>query len=557
LEKDAFLRQELKTTILIFSVCLFIFFYKLGDRPLWEYDEGKHAQVAKEMLLSGDWITPTFNGENFYDKPILHFWLIMISFLLFGINEFAARFPSALLGMAGVFLVYAWARSVYGRREGVLSCLVLATSIAYVILSQTIVHDLSLCFFLTFSLFLFHKAYREGGFTKTSFILFFSSLGIAVLAKGPVGLILPALIIGPFLLITRKWRLLLNRHIFWGILIFLLVTLPWYVSMAMRNPDYLQTFFIQGNISRFLSGKKRLQQPIYFYLPVILIGSFPWSTFIPSTFFYHAKRYLKDRSPDTVFFLLGIVVPFLFFSISRSKLSTYIFPVFPFLSILIGTFLAHGLDPGVERSWKQHFRYSCIALFFIITIGLFLGIIYLSKNYPLYLSSQALLLVAVLLSGGILCFYFGWKGRVFASFGTCVALIIFILFFGANFILPTVSHFKSTKELSKTVKALLPPGEPIVFYRDIRESFLFYTDHPAKKLEKRRELESYLDSPQQVYCVIKDSYYESLKELLKNKMHIVDREGYFLLISNKPPLNTSSELVDRGKDTMHMMQSKE
>jgi hypothetical protein len=142
-----------------------------------------------------------------------------------------------------------------------------------------------------------------------------------------------------------------------------------------------------------------------------------------------------------------------------------------------------------------------------------------------------------LLAGGMLCFYFGWKGRVFALYGTIVAMIVVTIFFSVNFILPTVSHFKSAKELSKTVKNLLPPGETIIFYEDLRESFIFYTDHPGKKIEKKEQLESYLDSPERVYCIIKDSYYEKLKALLKDKMYLIDREGYFLLISNKPPNN--------------------
>jgi len=145
--------------------------------------------------------------------------------------------------------------------------------------------------------------------------------------------------------------------------------------------------------------------------------------------------------------------------------------------------------------------------------------------------------MAVLFLCGLFVFYFGWKGRILAAYSTLAALIVVTLFCGANYILPQVSHFKSAKELSKTVKALLPPGEPIVFYRDIRESLIFYTGHAGRIIRKKEQLASYLDSPHQVYCIIKDNYYEQLKELLKDKMYIIDREGYFLLISNKPPGN--------------------
>ena len=540
MEKVEFSSQEVKAVLIIFCICLFIFFYKLGARPLWEYDEGKHAQVAKEMLLRGDWVTPTFNGEPFYDKPALHFWLIMASFLIFGVNEFAARLPSALLGMGGVFLVYAWARSVYGRISGVLSCLVLATSIEYVILSQNIIHDMSLCFFVTLSLFLFHRAYRQGGFSLTGWILFSASLGLAVLAKGPIGAVLPGLIIFSFLLITRKWGLIFNRRTLGGILVFCMVALPWYLAMAMRNPDFIQSFLMQGNLSRFLSKHPNHQERFYFFLPVLLIGFFPWTTFIPSALLHHIKQYRRGRSPDTLFLLLAAIIPFLFFSLSSTKLATYILPVFPPFSILLGTFFSSGLSTEADRGWHLHFRYSCFALFLLITAGLMGGMLYLSKNFPLYVSTPSLVLVAALFLSGVFVLSFGWKGRIFASCGTLVAMILVTLFFGAHYILPQVSHFKSAKELSKTVKALLPPGEPILFYRDIRESLLFYTDHLARKIDKNEPLEPYLDSPQRIYCLMNVKYYNHFKESLGDKMYIIDREGYFLLISNKPPVPISS-----------------
>jgi hypothetical protein len=537
LEKVEFSSQEVKAVLIIFCICLFIFFYKLGDRPLWEYDEAKHAQVAKEMLLRGDWVTPTFNGENFYDKPVLHFWLVMISFLVFGVNEFAARFPSALLGMGGVFLVYVWARSVYGSISGLLSCLVLATSIEYVILSQNIIHDMSLSFFVILALFLFHRAYRQGGFSLTGWILFSASLGFAVLAKGPVGLVLPGLIIGVFLVITRQWGLLFNRNLFLGVLAFLVVILPWYITMALRNPDFLRHFLIEGNLSRFLSRHANHQERIYFFFPVLLIGLFPWSTFIPSALYHHIKQYRRNRSPDTLFLLLAVVVPFLFFSLSRTKLATYILPVFSPLAILTGTFFSYGFNHETERGWRNLFRYSCVAFSMSITVALLVGTVYLWEHYPIYISRISLGMIMALFTGGLLCFYSGWKGRIYLSYGTLVGITAVTLFFGATFILPQVSHFKSAKELSRKLKPLLRPGETIVFYRDLRESFLFYTDHPGTIIKKKEQLKSYLDASHRVYCIMKDNYYNELKGFLNGTINAVDREGYFLLVSNKPPLS--------------------
>src|SRR5512139_1807509 len=125
-------------------LCLILFFFRLGERPLWDIDEGMHASTSKDMVLSGDWITPTFNGQNFYDKPVLHTWFVAISFLVFGFTEFAARLPAAILGLAGVFITYLLGRKMFGPSVGFLAGVALATNPEYIILSRSVIHDISL-----------------------------------------------------------------------------------------------------------------------------------------------------------------------------------------------------------------------------------------------------------------------------------------------------------------------------------------------------------------------------------------------------------------------------
>ena len=328
LRDNAFSRKDILFILLIAIVCLVLFFYKLGQRPLWEYDEAMHAQVAKEMLQRGDWCTPVFNGENFYDKPVFHFWLVIGSYLLLGVNELAARLPSAMLGMLGTLLVYVWARTLYGSFAALLSALVLATSVEYVVLSQNIIHDLALSLFISIALFLFHRASRENGFTKITFVCFYAALGGAVLTKGPIGLLLPGLIIFLYLLKTKQWRLILNRNIVIGAAIFLIIALPWYIIMALRHDDYLQAFLIKGNIARFFSRKSGHREPFYFYIQMLAAGFFPWSVFIPSALYLHFQSFRRKKDNDSFFLLLAAVAPLIFFSLSRSKLPTYILPSF-------------------------------------------------------------------------------------------------------------------------------------------------------------------------------------------------------------------------------------
>jgi 4-amino-4-deoxy-L-arabinose transferase-like glycosyltransferase len=536
LRDTAFSEKEPLFIFLIAMVCLILFFYQLGQRPLWEYDEAMHAQVAKEMMQRGDWCTPVFNGENFYDKPVLHFWLVLGSYLLLGVNELAARLPSALLGILGALLVYLWARTLYGSLAALLSALVLATSVEYVILSQNIIHDLSLTVCINLALFLFHRASRDNGFTRISFVLFYAALGCAVLAKGPIGMLLPGLIIFLYLLKTKQWHLILNRYLVAGTAVFLIIALPWYIIMALRHDDYLQAFLIKGNIARFFSRSTSHKEPFYFYIPMLAIGFFPWSVFIPSALFLHFQSFRQRKDKDSFFLLLAAVAPLVFFSLSRSKLPTYILPVFPALAILVGTFWASGMKAASEKSWSRHLKNcSLVFFFFILTVSAY-GIIYISNRYPLYTSQTVLCCIALLLFA-LLFLIQGLKEKALYSFFSLVAMMVIIFIAAKIFVLPEVSNFKSARELALRMQHILPPGEPVFFYRDLRESVVFYSNRRAVMIEKKEELASFLSSPQQVFCFISIKTLDKIKQVLRSPYYLVDQQGYFALVSNRKDPN--------------------
>jgi 4-amino-4-deoxy-L-arabinose transferase-like glycosyltransferase len=514
--------------------CLLLFFYKLGDRPLWEYDEAMHAQVAKEMLQRGDWCTPVFNGENFYDKPVLHFWLVIGSYLALGVNELAARLPAALLGVLGALLVYLWARTLYGSLTALLSALVLATSAQYVILSQNIIHDLALSLFISIALFLFHRASRENGFTKVTFVCFYAALGCAVLTKGPIGLLLPGLIIFLYLLKTKQWHLILNRYVFAGAAVFLIIALPWYIIMAMRHDDYLQEFLIKGNIARFFSRKSGHKEPFYFYIQMLAAGFFPWSVFIPSALYLHFQNFRQRKDNDSFFLLLSAVAPLVFFSLSRSKLPTYILSIFPALAILIGSFWTAGLKPEADTPWARHLKKCSMVFFlFILAVSVF-AIFYIYNKYPLYTMQTVAGCAALLLFAGVF-FMLNRRGHTLSSFFSLVAMMVIIFTAAKIFVLPEVSHFKSARELAFRMNHLLPPGEPVVFYRDLRESVVFYSGRRAEIIKTQEELTSFLNSQKTAFCIMNTRTLNKIKHDLRAPFFIVAQEGYFAIISNKKP----------------------
>ena len=276
--------------LLLIGLCLFLFFFHLGSRDLWDVDEGMHSVSAKYVVESGDWVTPTYNGEAFLDKPMFFTWLVAISFSLFGFTEQAARLPAAVIALLGVLVTYQLGRKMFDARTGFLGGSVLATTILYLAMSRTVVHDSALALFTTLALYLFWVAMVDPERRSTSFLLFYVAVAGAVLSKGPLGLVLPALVILPFLVLTRRLGLIREMLLGWGALIFLVLVAPWYILMSVRNEGYLTYFLIEKTFGSFASEESSHPAPWHFYIPVLLGALLPWTGYLPAPLYRAWKR---------------------------------------------------------------------------------------------------------------------------------------------------------------------------------------------------------------------------------------------------------------------------
>ena len=314
------------------------FFQYLGGLPLIDPDEGRYAEIPREMLERGDLITPTLNYVKYFEKPPLLYWINAASLKIFGQNEFAARFPSALCGLLTVLATYVIARQLYGRRAALISALILGTSAGFVLQSRIILTDMLLTFCLTAALGSFIVAAgREGRRSRAlPWYLFYLFCALATLAKGLIGMVFPAGIIFFYLLLSRRWNLLREMRLVPGLLLFLAVAAPWFVAVSLRNPEFARFFFIHEHFERFTSTVHRRNQPFWFFVPVLLGTMLPWSFFIPGAL----VRAWRDRHHEDgragMYLLIWTALIFLFFSKSNSKLIPYILPIFPPLAILIG-----------------------------------------------------------------------------------------------------------------------------------------------------------------------------------------------------------------------------
>ncbi len=331
-----------------------LFFFRLGAPGLFDADEPAYAQAAREMMESGDWITPHFNGQPRFDKPILFYWLISLSYRVFGVTEFAVRFWSALAAVVLAGVVAWTAGRWFGAPADLWAGLAFTTNVLTALLARAGVTDMLLTLFVTVAILAGLEALggpspsREGRDPPTASgtrwaAIAWGSMGLAVLVKGPVGFLIPAMTLGGTLFVLREVWGGLRRLVPWqGPALFGAITFPWYALVLAANGwAFVEGFVIKHHLTRYTGVVSSHAGPIWFYLPVILIGFFPWSGFIPRAVWQAglvARRREVGWPADRLLIASAcwVVGAFLFFSLARTKLPSYLYPAFPGLALLVG-----------------------------------------------------------------------------------------------------------------------------------------------------------------------------------------------------------------------------
>jgi 4-amino-4-deoxy-L-arabinose transferase-like glycosyltransferase len=329
--------------IVLTYVCL------LGRYRLAEPDEARYAEIAREMLELGDWVTPHLNYVKYFEKPPLIYWLTAINFHVFGTSEGVARLWPALFGMIGIAMAWVLGRSMYDAWTGDTAAALLAASPFYFGLSQILTLDIPLTGLMTIALAAFWFAYHSAQHRRAWVLVLYGATGLAVLTKGPVAAVLNGGIIVVFLLLRSEWaafRWVLSPG---GMLVFLLITLPWFILMSQRNPEFLHFFIFDQHVKRFLNPNEH-QQGLWFFFPIVFGGMLPWSSFVlfaPHRLRQFVAQLVKGRVSDaTLFCVVWSGVVFAFFSLSGSKLATYVLPMFCPLAILAARFFRDVVEAG-------------------------------------------------------------------------------------------------------------------------------------------------------------------------------------------------------------------
>lgn len=350
--------KNLFTIIGLFAVFYLIFFHNIGTYPLMDIDETRYVLMSKDMLKSGNFMTLYLNGEYFFEKPPLYFWIECLSFKLFGaVNEFSARFPAGLCGMATSFLVYFCGRKIVSEKYGIVSSLVLATCLEYTILAKYAILDIFLCTLAAFSVFsYFLTLFVQEKNKKYFWWLFYIFSALAVMAKGVPGAAIPFGTAFFVSIYTRTFKEIFKPlYILPGIALFLLITLPWHIIMLKTHPTFYHEYIVKHHLQRFLNSEELgRKQPWYYFLITVTWGIVPWTL---SLFAAAGAKLKKLKSPNLkpsfenakLFLAVNIIAALFtlfFFSSSSTKLITYILPVYPFMACIIGYIWTKYLSEG-------------------------------------------------------------------------------------------------------------------------------------------------------------------------------------------------------------------
>ncbi len=588
-EKACKMGQQVRYQFWIVVAAVVICFTNLGGTALWDMDEALYASCAREMFQRGDWVVPWFNGHLFPEKPVLMFWTMMTGFELFGVNEFGARFFSAVLGVATALCAFHLGRILANVRVGLWTGLITASTIIFTVSARAATVDSALTF-VTTAAFLLLAIARRGRPEKASWpvlALMYACLGLAVLAKGPVGMVLPLAAMACYLLWTDGWRRAI-RSAWWmrpctGLLVIAAVALPWYVWVGIQTDGtWLRQFFVEFNLRPFRQpilshgdtsafGLDRLAAAAlailyYFYhIPLLLVGFFPWAVFLGPALVETVRR-LRRRDAwydGCVLATCWFGTWFLFWSICKTKLPHYLLPAYPALALLTAYFIDRWQENEKRAASPFPRRWLRDAWLSLILVGIGIMIVVPIVSV-FFLPGEAVLGLVGLIPaiGG------GWCWRKTARDQHQQAIVAFavtaVLFLTAifGFAALRVDRHQNARPMIAAIRAdyqstgdgqgkrksdrshsrLSPekgsdPAAPaIATYGFFRESTVFYVGHPVTTCDDspganqsaRQSLQEFLARSNRSYVITTDDYTTEIDKAFPGRFQVIFRQPCFL-----------------------------
>ncbi len=553
----------------------------LGRPALWEPDEGRYGEIAREMVISGDYVTPRDDFELYFEKPPLVYWAEAAAIQIFGVNEFAVRLPAALFSIGQVVVTAALAEAMLGAPAGLFAALVLALSPLFFGFARFATLDPALAFFLVAALGAFYAAARKDSFSRPSarrwLLISVAMLALGTLVKGPIALLLGGAIALAWMAIERRLRQVAQMPLVWCLVIYAALVIPWFVLAEARNPGFMHFFIVHEHLERYVASNEHGWGP-WFFIPIVIGGTWPWIFFVPLG--WSAMR-AGDGSPASAtgpsgrraaarFLGIWFVVIFVFFSIPRSKLGSYILPALAPLAIVAGYGLARmsALDAVSRRRLLAAVAIANLAMAAVLCV--FSQLVLAPINPEL--GVDGLLIGAVVAGGAIAMYSLGRAAsRVPYAIGAIALAMLAAVPLTAR-VREDASSISTYRNLARTVQPYLAGDCTLASYRHYVQSLPFYTHRRETRVEYWGELsEVSLPSPgrssfligsdarlRQVWSsgacmilIVNDGDRKALADSLKPAPEIIGCEGKKLALYNgalAPPPGAADCLKSETKN---------
>jgi|GEM_PF-251942 len=528
--------QTLKNLLYLLFIIIPLFSFGLSNHGLWSADEPRVAEIGREMALTGNWAVPMLNQRPFLEEPPLYYGALALTFKTFGISDKVVRIPSAIFAFATILILFFTVNFLFEPRIALLSGVILATTGEYFRVAHTVIVDSALTFFIVSSMCLFIIGYLSDN-NRNKLLYYVSMYVAATLAfysKGFIGIVIPCLGILAFLIADRNFKEIIRMRLWLGVLVFLFLTLPWFIALWQQGgKEYLDVFLIHNHLQRFLPGSlagtisgeaSGHHHPFYYYLTEFPIGFLPWSILLIPVLIHAFSRSDKSETPPEkgrlfakCWFFAGII----FLSVASTKRTLYLMPIFAPIAILTSLFIESTLiSHPINRLGKTFLWVFAFALAFI-GIGATPIFLFFKKIYPfdvpdsLFLSFVVFSLLMVTLS--IAAVRYLLSSDLNRYWIANIASIVIGLVFVVLIVAPVVDRHKSFVPFCQKVMAAVPINEPLYTYKPdetLRGAVPFYTGRYLTEIHGLEQMEQIVETKERLFVITRDKKKKAENEML-------------------------------------------
>ena len=512
---------EKNSVLIVIILALFMALWGIGATPLLDPDEPVFAEAARGMLASGDFLTPRLFGNPWYDKPPLFYWLVASAQALFGDNEFAARFPSAVMACAVALMLYVSGTKLFNERAGFWSAVVLATCVQFFCMGKAAVTDMTLLFFMSAALL---------SFLHGRYWLMYICMAFAALTSGPLGIIFPLAIIFIYLLLMGRLGKLFSLHLIRGLLLCCLLAAPWYYAMyTMHGSEFVDAFFSLQNLIGSTATEHAHETRFWYYLPVVLLGLFPWTGLLLQSLVASISESRIDDMRKLLFLHVWWAFVLVFFTVYQTRVFSYILPMFPPLALTIGWNISRMLVKLRHNTTFTGWLWGSGLLFLLVSLGW----LYAGEYFGEVRLSLILLGAFSMLLGCVSLYALKTYRDIELAAGLHALLGAVTMFAVFTFILPAVADRFSVRSISAEYSAASSPAVPVYVDKPLRPGFTYYAKTQGVELLPRAgALEGVLRRQEHKYILVRGYEYRQIRnagELLANVETLKEIGDIYLL----------------------------